>query len=126
MSFFSRFSAILFVVLLSFLSIGKNAYEAVHPETVLHSNTDVSSTSEAALEKISDVLGIRPQHKFVLNQLSNTTVTGPNIPLKALLNGLFALEERSQQYPSGFVAQVIKSSPSLSVRAIIFPFHYFW
>ena len=125
MSSYSRFSAILLVLMLSFLSIGRDSHETLLTAVNQGVEGEIPA-SNLSEKKLSDVFGLQQQYEHVVNAISSLPVPASKINPHDFLGGLFSVELRMRSAASLYLAQARKISSSLSVKVIIFPFHYFW
>lgn len=128
MSNFSKLTAILFAIMLSYVSISKDNYEKTLPATFQHAGGErsQSSFSEIALQ---DIFCLQRQIEHVVNPGNNFPAPVSN-NLKhypdAFSGHSFSIESRIQGIASQYLSHSKEIHRSLTISDIIFPFNYFW
>ena len=124
MSKLSKFSAILFAIMLSFVSISRDHYEPLL--TTVIPGTDGEHHTYFSEKNFSDVFCSHRQADHAVSPVNQLPAPGSKIHPTDFSEGLFSIELRIRSITSLYLSNSEKIYPGLAVSDIIFPFHYFW
>lgn len=124
MNNFTKLVVLFLAFLLSF-SNGKEASgEVLLPE--VHAGVEFSSPSYLSENKLSKIFCLHQSGEIVVNTVNHLPAPGSKIFKDYFSGGIFSFEGRVHTLASRYVKHAKEINRSLTIRDIIFPFHFFW
>lgn len=122
---YSRFSLLVFTLLLSCLSISGGRQEVLRYSLAASHTADQLPQASLSENLPHNIWGLL-QSELVVGAVNSLPAPASKFNTGGFLSSVFSLEARIQQLDAGYLGVARALVPCLSVRTIIFPFHYFW
>lgn len=122
---YSRFSVLVFTLLLSCLSISGGRQEMLRYSLATSHTADQLPQASLSENQPHNVWGLH-QGELVVGTVNSLPAPASKFNAGGFLSSAFSLEARIQHLNAGYLGIAKALVPGLSVRTIIFPFHYFW
>lgn len=124
MSKLSKFSVLLFTIVLSYVSI--STANDGKPAKLKHHELEEASTSSFFSDKRLNILSLFGSAEHVANPARNFPTPNSKYHPSGSWVGLFSFEVKVQNISLQYLLHSKVIYRSLTIRDIIFPFHYFW
>lgn len=125
MSSLSKFSAILFALLLTCVGIGGERHEAILSAAFEVSLAVEDAEMQLSEKSLTDAFALHQQAETLVNAPSLLPAPGSKIQAKHYLSVFSAIERKIQCIVWDYLTLARSICPSQSIAVIIFPFHYF-
>ena len=121
---FSKFTVLLFVLVLSITGTGKYSYGNQLSSELLNSHHFLSA--ESLSESRPNAFCINPASEIVISPVSSFPAPQPKNDTPGSGALPFLPESAIQNPASQYISRSVEIYPGLTNVDIIFPFHYFW